>query len=90
MHAPMANVDKLLSAQQFDLALTVCQLVFDPSAAGKTGDIGRFWNFPPFKNIPRQTVEDMFMSYKAGKPRQDVTDWRNNPFQLHVIVRGRP
>jgi hypothetical protein len=89
LHAPMAIVAKLLAGQQFDQALEMCHYVFDPSAKGI--DASRFWQFPPFKEIDATNVlERLFLSLQPGTPNKAINEWRDNPFQPHVVARSRP
>lgn len=88
-HAPMALIDKMSSAQQFDDALDLFHLVFDPSS--QDTDAQRFWQFPPFKLInPQATLEAKLQSLQPNAPDADVQAWRDAPFQPHVVARGRP
>ncbi|OCK76022.1 hypothetical protein K432DRAFT_429013 [Lepidopterella palustris CBS 459.81] len=90
LHAPMILIDRLLKMQQFEQALNVCHYVFNPLVQGNKTDLKKFWIFAPFKKVSTQTTEEMFLNFKAGQFRQDVADWRNNPFQPHVVARSRP
>ncbi|KAG4435408.1 hypothetical protein IFR05_009115 [Cadophora sp. M221] len=91
LHAPMSLIDRLLKSQQFDDALAVCHLIFDPSARGKAEDLFRFWSFPPFRAIQKQSLDEFFMQVlQPNKPNDQVTAWRDNPFSPHLIARGRP
>jgi Tc toxin complex TcA C-terminal TcB-binding domain/Neuraminidase-like domain len=88
-HAPMLLVDRLLKSQQFDQALKMCHYVFNPLAQGI--DEKRFWQFPPFKEVNAENVlENLFMKLKRGQPDQDINEWRDKPFQPHVVARSRP
>jgi hypothetical protein len=88
-HAPMLLADRLLKSQQFDQALKMCQYVFDPMAKG--ADATRFWQFPPFKEADAENVlEKLFVSLQPGQPNDAINEWRDNPFQPHVVARSRP
>lgn len=91
-HAPMLLVDKLLETQQFDLALKMCQYVFDPFAKGS--GVKRYWKMPPFQDIDSMnSLEKLFSDLKpnASVPKDDpINQWRDNPFQPHVLARLRP
>ncbi len=88
-HAPMLFVDKMLAAQQFDQALAMCHYVFDPYAKGS--DDERFWQFPPFKINAKKILEKLFLSLKPNQPDSNgsISEWRDRPFQPHVIARSR-
>lgn len=63
LHIPMLLIDRFLQAQQFDDALAICHLVFDPVGDSSVSNItdplsdvekraernGRYWRFKPFK-----------------------------------------
>jgi hypothetical protein len=91
-HAPMLLVDRLLVAQQFEQALKMCHYVLNPYATG-TGD-KRFWRFLPFKEINATNVlETLFLGLQPDTPdasKGQINEWRNHPFQPHVVARSRP
>ncbi len=88
-HAPMLCVDGLLKSQQFDQALKMCHYVFNPLAKG--ADAKRFWQFSPFREIDAENVlENLFMSLQPGQPDDAISEWRDKPFQPHVLARQRP
>jgi hypothetical protein len=91
-HAPMLLVDRLLAAQQFDQALKMCHYVLNPYASGTTAK--RFWQFLPFTQIDtRNVLEKLFLGLQPNKPDTpdgQITEWRNHPFQPHVVARSRP
>ncbi|GKT67547.1 putative toxin subunit [Colletotrichum tofieldiae] len=87
LHIPMLLVDRFLQTQQFEEALAVCHLVFDPVApldpSIKVNDQGsdaekrraenaRFWRFKPFKDIQTMTLERYLLQSVGSKPGQDV------------------
>ncbi|KAK6334785.1 putative Insecticidal toxin complex protein TccB2 [Orbilia javanica] len=98
LHAPMALIDSLLNAQQFDDALKVCHLVFDPSAIGAASstDNSQFWKFVPFKALAnddaRESLENMFLKLSQNRQASDpdVSAWRDKPFSPHSVARSRP
>lgn len=91
-HAPMLLADRLLAAQQFDQALKMCHYVLNPYAKGL--DEKRFWQFFPFKEIDATNVlEKLFLGLQPNTPNApngQINEWRNKPFQPHVIARSRP
>ncbi len=88
-HAPMLLVDRLLAAQQFDQALNMCHYVLNPYAIGT--DSKRFWQFPPFKEIDATNVlENLFLGLQPNQPNSAINEWRDKPFQPHVVARQRP
>ena len=92
-HAPMLLVDRLLKSQQFEQALKMSHYVFNPLAKGNGK--GRFWRFPPFKVVDAENVlENLFNGLKPNTPdntpNEQINEWRDKPFQPHVIARSRP
>ena len=91
-HAPMLLVDRMLAAQQFDQALKMCHYVLNPYAAGT--DDRRFWQFLPFTEIDATNVlENLFLHLQPNTPdapKGQISEWRNQPFQPHVVARSRP
>jgi hypothetical protein len=89
-HAPMHVADRLLTAQQFERALSICQYVFNPLRKGP--DIASVWQFPPFREIvkPENSLQGLFFDLKAGQPDARINEWRSKPFQPHIVARGRP
>jgi len=96
-HAPMAIVDRLLAAQQFDQALAICHYVLNPYAPGPDTDPKRFWQFFPFREIDATTsIEQLFLGLQPNQPDNPadmsgpINEWRDNPFEPHLIARSRP
>ena len=89
LHAPILLVDRLLAAQQFDQALKMCHYVLNPYAKGT--DEKRFWQFPPFKEIDAtNALEKLFLGLQPNQPNTQINEWRDKPFQPHVVARSRP
>jgi hypothetical protein len=63
LHVPMLVADKLLQSQQYEAALRICQLIFDPSVSkgNNNVDARRCWKFAPFRTASTASVEDMFI-----------------------------
>ncbi|MEH2358568.1 neuraminidase-like domain-containing protein [Nostoc sp.] len=88
-HAPIQLVDRLLKSQQFEQALKMCHYVFNPLAKGT--DSKRFWQFAPFKEVDAENVlENLFTGLQPGQPNDAINEWRDKPFQPHVVARSRP
>jgi len=98
LHAPMALIDGLLQAQQFDDALAIAHTIFDPSAVGAasdtSGDNSKYWKFQPFKALAnsdaKETLEKMFLQLAPQTEDPAVTAWRDDPFSPHAVARNRP
>jgi hypothetical protein len=91
-HLPLALADSMLQNQQFDNALAMCHLVFDPYADGS--DSSRVWKWAPFANVNAVNVlETLFNGLQPNTPDLiggPIDSWRNNPFAPHVVARQRP
>lgn len=88
-HAPMLLADRLLQSQQFEQALKMCHYIFNPMAEGV--DAKRCWQFPPFKEIDADSVlKRLFNGLGPRQSDSDINEWRNKPFQPHVVARSRP
>jgi hypothetical protein len=91
-HAPMFLVDRLVAAQQFDQALATCHYVLNAFEPGT--DPKRFWEFYPFTQTNADNdLEALFLNLKPNAPdapNGQINEWRNHPFQPHVVARSRP
>lgn len=87
VHIPSLIMERLMATQQFDLALDVARLAFDPSADGNRVD--RPWKFPPFKDGQIRTSKgpDLDLEWKK---KMSVDEWRANSFSVHAAARGNP
>ncbi|KAI9776499.1 MAG: putative Insecticidal toxin complex protein TccB2 [Geoglossum umbratile] len=91
LHAPMALADRLFKSQQFDDSLNVLHLIFNPLEPGHNIDRTKVWRFPPFKEVAVQTLEEFFVGLADSKSANAaVHEWREKPFQPHVVARTRP
>lgn len=95
LHAPMLLMDKLTSSQQYNKALEIARFVFNPMASSeKDSSLLRIWKWGPFKEISGQAsdkgIRKVLSELSANTPNDQVNEWRNHPFQPHVVARGRP
>ena len=90
-HAPMQVADRLVKAQHYEAALKMCHYVLNPFASGDPSDARRFWQFWPFGHLsPEATILGLFLSLAPGQPNSSIAEWRDSPFQPHLVARGRP
>lgn len=93
-HAPIAIADRLLQNQQFDLALKMMHYVFDPLADTGGTVKKRVWKWLPFRETdPAQNIQRILAALRPNttdSPRGQITQWRDNPFEPHVVARLRP
>ncbi|KAF3055499.1 hypothetical protein CFAM422_012995 [Trichoderma lentiforme] len=87
VHIPSLLMERLMATQQFELALDVARLAFDPSADGDRVD--RPWKFPPFKDEQIRTGKgpDFDLEWKK---KMSTDEWRANSFSVHAAARGNP
>ncbi|PLB53295.1 putative toxin subunit [Aspergillus steynii IBT 23096] len=95
-HTVMLLMERLQVNRQYDLALQVAHLVFDPTVDGSSLD--RCWLFPPFKELADGTIdsiEDILgrlepSSGDESEMKTNILDWRKHPFNAHSVARSRP
>jgi hypothetical protein len=95
-HAVMLLMERLQVTGQYDLAISVAHFVFDPTIDGTSLD--RCWLFLPFKELANgkiSSVEDILklLEPSSGSEegmRASILEWRKNPFNAHIVARGRP
>lgn len=95
LHLPMLLMDKLASSQQYEKALEIARFVFNPMASSeKDSSLLRVWKWGPFKEIlgraSNKDIRKVLCELSANTPNDQVNEWRNHPFQPHVVARGRP
>jgi hypothetical protein len=90
-HTPATIAGKLSSAQQFQAAKQWYEYIFNPGAQGTDPSAQRTWQFYPFTQINADNyLEYLFNMLKANTANADISAWRANPFEPHLIARGRP
>ncbi len=87
-HAPMLLADRLVAAKQFDQALDVLHTVVNPFAKGTADD--PVWRFTPFQTDVTDDLDDVFLRLSPNRYDKDVSEWRDDPFNPHLVARGRP
>ncbi|EPS42066.1 hypothetical protein H072_3884 [Dactylellina haptotyla CBS 200.50] len=96
MHIVQLLMERLLATQQFEIAINIARLVFDPTIDGS--DLSRCWRFLPFKEALTGSESVVETLKKLGPKKPDVTmaaevpinEWKDNPFVAHAVARGRP
>ena len=102
-HIPFMIANHLTQNQRFEEAQQWYHYIFDPT---DNSDIPealnryRFWKVKPFyENSDIQSVEQMLRLLSSSNPadlemkrrlEDQIEDWRNNPFQPHLIAEQRP
>lgn len=99
-HAVSLLTERLLATQQYELALLIARMVFDPTRdddddKGSTlSHLDRCWRFPPFRSPTvrkKGSAKGILQSLGAGtEVVAEIDNWRSHPFAPHVVARGRP
>jgi hypothetical protein len=88
-HAIFLVADQLLQSQQFEAALKMWNYIFDPLSPSSG-----VWKFPPFRKLAESqqssSFQASFLNLAPGEPDSRAIEWRNHPFQPHVVARGTP
>ncbi|MFC9660067.1 neuraminidase-like domain-containing protein [Nocardia sp. NPDC127606] len=100
-HAPMYIAGKLAANQRFEEALQWYHYVFDPTSTDNaTPDPDtpqqKYWITKPFYETTKadyyqQKIENILLAIAKddAELRKQVREWRNNPFNPHLIARMR-
>lgn len=88
-HLPMAIAENLTKNQRFEEAMQWYHFVFDPYKDGIEDD--RYWRFLPFRHTnAKNYLESFFTALKDNQSNEAINEWRDNPFNPHLIARSRP
>ena len=100
-HVPMLIANRLAANQRFEEALGWYHYVFDPTSTDNvTLDPDtpqqRYWITKPFYETTKadyysQKIENILLAIAKGdaEAREQVREWRDNPFKPHLIARLR-
>ncbi|MBK8887576.1 MAG: hypothetical protein IPN46_13965 [Saprospiraceae bacterium] len=88
-YLPIAIAENLNKNQQFEEAMKWYHFVFHPFESGI--EANRFWKFLPFKNTDSSNyLESFFKLLQPNSSVKAIDEWRDNPFNPHIIARSRP
>ncbi|KAF2867057.1 hypothetical protein BDV95DRAFT_610941 [Massariosphaeria phaeospora] len=96
-HVVALLMERLAATRQYDLALEVARLVFDPTIVSQKEKHAQ-WSFLPFRD-EKTRAQGKTYTLLSELPRSSVTlegvhqiilDWRRNSFSPHAIARNRP
>ncbi|GFF59311.1 hypothetical protein IFM46972_11349 [Aspergillus udagawae] len=87
VHIPSLLIEHLMATRQYELALTVARLVFDPTVVGSK--IEEAWSFPPFRDIQVRTGKgfDFDLDWKR---KMTQNEWLESKWNVHAAARGNP
>jgi hypothetical protein len=95
-HAPLMIAQRLSQNQQFEEADRWFKFIFNPTDSSTYPAPDKFWVTKPFfENVndkyTKQNIDAIMLGIDSGQKQliDDVTDWRNNPFQPHYIAQYR-
>jgi len=81
---------------QFEAAEHFFRYIFNPTDGSSYPSPDKYWVTKPFfENVNdkywQQNINNIMLGINSGNQGlvQDVTDWRNNPFQPHYIAQYR-
>ncbi|HZJ10672.1 MAG TPA: neuraminidase-like domain-containing protein [Trueperaceae bacterium] len=102
-HIPFMIANHLTQNQRFEEAQQWYHYIFDPTDSSDVPEAlnrYRFWKVKPFyENSDIQSVEQMLRLLSSSNPadlemkrrlEDQIEDWRDNPFQPHLIAEQRP
>jgi hypothetical protein len=98
-HAPLYIAIRLSKNGKFEEAMKWFHYIFDPTTDDMptTGEspVSRYWKVLPFKTTLAVGLEDWFrtnLSANADPTKENATiaEWRDNPFDPHLIASNRP
>ena len=100
-HVPFFIASKLSANQRFEEALEWFHYIFNPTSTDTTTASPdtpqqKFWITKPFYETTKadyykQKIENIMLAIAKGDAelRKQVDEWRNNPFNPHLIARMR-
>ena len=100
-HVPFYIANKLSANQRFEEALEWFHYIFDPTSTDNATlnpdtPQQKFWITKPFYETTkadyyRQKIENIMVAIAKGdvELREQVKEWRDNPFNPHLIARMR-
>jgi hypothetical protein len=97
-HAPLYIATRLTKNGKYKEAMHWFHYIFDPTtddlALPGQPETTRYWKVLPFKNTPKQTLEEWFKTIGLGPSTATenaiVKEWRQKPFMPFVVARNRP
>jgi hypothetical protein len=95
-HAPLMIAERLDQNLQFEDADHWFKYIFDPTDGSSYPSPDKYWITKPFfinvnDKYTAQDINNIMLGINSNDSAlvQDVTDWRNNPFQPHYIAQYR-
>ncbi|KAJ8130432.1 hypothetical protein O1611_g3199 [Lasiodiplodia mahajangana] len=89
VHAISLLMEMFMSSHQYELALTVARLLFDPAAVGADSDVTKCWKFIPFQD-PDIDAWNPLDPNAGDEGKVDLDEYNRNKADVHAAARGRP
>ncbi len=97
-HAPLYIATRLSKNGKYEEAMKWFHYIFDPTTDDMPGpgesDTSRYWKVLPFKTTPAESLESWFRSLSpSADPDAEnaiIAEWRDNPFDPHLVATNRP
>ena len=105
-HAPLYIATRLSKNGKYEEAMKWFHYIFDPTTDEMPGagesEISRYWKVLPFKTEQAKRMEDWYRQlnrepdpsspdYDANSEyAENVSEWRDNPFDPHLVASNRP
>ncbi len=97
-HISLLVADRLSKNQKFEEARRWFHYIFDPTDVSREEAPAKFWKIKPFFEEaqrwagPAETLEEMMRRLATGAQdvENQVSAWRDDPFNPHLIARLRP
>ena len=89
LHTPTTLANNLSKSQEFEGAMNWFHYVFNPYAEREHEK--EIWQFFPFRETTADNyLQNIFNSLQPNQPNAEITEWRDKPFNPHVVARSRP
>jgi len=94
-HAPLMIACRLMQNQKFEDAMNWFHYIFDPTNIEDLPTPQRYWITKPFyeynsDDYRAQRIENILAEINSPEYSEQVTAWKNDPFNPHLIARYRP
>jgi peptidoglycan hydrolase-like protein with peptidoglycan-binding domain len=94
-HAPLMIACRLMQNQKFEDAMNWFHYIFNPTNIDNLPTPQRYWITKPFfeynsDDYRTQRIENILSNINSAESQKQLTAWKNNPFQPHLIARYRP
>lgn len=89
VHVISLLMERFISTHQYELALTVARLLFDPAAVGADSDVTKCWKFIPFQDPAVQAWNPLDQE-SGDEGKIDLYEYNLKKANVHAAARGRP